>query len=278
MPHSNMQRRIPLHPPNPHVYQLWRSAPGLELELPGQDTSIPRVSRSDQGQKGGASAISGSGHQLNDHSSLNLQLDISQSLPIIPSSKSSPLEPPIEPLKTILPISKIPTSLPRPTFRILSLNCAKNIQTTTFVIQLAVKSTENVILCLQEPAFEAKGEPPHHPLFTCYSSGKRPKCVTYVRNAEGISSMQVFSPEDCFLGCQITLPKTSIFTIYNIYSKGGNDTAIAKLTQTLGPSQSAILIGDFNCHHPWWYGDCKSTHHGIKARYISPTPERQWSG
>jgi hypothetical protein len=51
------------------------------------------------------------------------------------------------------------------------------------VIQLAVKSTGNVILCLQDPGFEAKGEPPYH---------------------------------------------------------------------------------------PWWYGDCKSTHHGIKARYISP--------
>jgi hypothetical protein len=66
------------------------------------------------------------------------------------------------------------------------------------------------------------------------------------------------------------VPKTPIFTVYNIYSKGGNDTAISKLTQTLEPSQSAILIGDFNCHHPWWYGDCKSTHNGIKARYISP--------
>jgi hypothetical protein len=229
MPHPNMQGRIPLHPSNPHVYQLWRSAPGLELELPGQDTSIPRVSRSDRGQKGGASAASGPGHQLNHHSPSNLQLDISPSLPIIPPSKGPPLDLPIEPLKTILPISKILTSLPRPIFRILSLSCAKNIQTTTSVIQLAVKSTENVILCLQEPGFEAKGEPPHHPLFTCYSSGKRPKCVTYVRNAEGISSTQVFSSENCFLGCRITLPKTPIFTIYNIYSKGGNDTAIAKL-------------------------------------------------
>jgi hypothetical protein len=126
----------------------------------------------DQDPKGGASAISASGHQLNHHSPSNLQLDISQSLPIIPSSKSSPLDPPIEPLKTILSISKIPTSLPRPIFRILSLNCAKNTQTTSFVIQLAVKSTENVILCFQEPGFEAKGEPPHHPLVTCYSSGK----------------------------------------------------------------------------------------------------------
>jgi hypothetical protein len=116
-----MQGRIPLHPPNPQVYQLRRSAPGLELGLPSQDTSIPRVSRSNQGQKGGA--ISGSGDKLNNHSPSNLQLDISQSLPITPSSKRSPLDPHIEPLKTILPISKIPNNLPRPIFRILSLNC-----------------------------------------------------------------------------------------------------------------------------------------------------------
>jgi hypothetical protein len=29
------------------------------------------------------------------------------------------------------------------------------------------------------------------------------------------------------------------------------------------------LIGDFNCHHPWWYGDIKSTKNNMKTRQVS---------
>jgi hypothetical protein len=55
----------------------------------------------------------------------------------------------------------------------------------------------------------------------------------------------------------------------NIYSHGGRDTACAELIKTFTPDESSILIGGFNCHHPWWYGNIKSTKNHMKTRQLS---------
>jgi hypothetical protein len=63
--------------------------------------------------------------------------------------------------------------------------------------------------------------------------------------------------------------KNQPFVIYNIYSDGGRDIAFAELIKLFDPDPSCILIGDFNCHHPWWYGDIKSTKNHMKTRQLS---------
>jgi endonuclease/exonuclease/phosphatase family metal-dependent hydrolase len=63
--------------------------------------------------------------------------------------------------------------------------------------------------------------------------------------------------------------KKQPFVIYNIYSDGSRDRAFAELIKLFDPDPSCILIGDFNCHHPWWYGDIKSTKHNMKTRQVS---------
>jgi hypothetical protein len=63
--------------------------------------------------------------------------------------------------------------------------------------------------------------------------------------------------------------KNQPFVIYSIYSDGGRDRAFAELIKLFDPDPSCILIGDFNCHHQWWYGDIKSTKNNMKTRQVS---------
>jgi ribonuclease HI len=151
------------------------------------------------------------------------------------------------------------TTTPKSTGNILSLNCAKSIATTIFILQYAEKCPNSIILCLQEPGLEKSGDPPTHPSFTCFTPGPKPKCVTYVRTKSFIQSTMVMSSNSSFLGCRIKLNKQHPFTLYNIYSTGGRDAAFGKFIDSFEPSSSCIMIGDFNCRHSWWYGKIQST-------------------
>jgi ribonuclease HI len=152
---------------------------------------------------------------------------------------------------------------------ILSLNCAKSISSTTFILQYAAQSTHTIALCLQEPGLDHNREPPSHDSFICFSPGKNPKCCTYIRLNQAIQATPNFQHNSSFLGCRIKVPNFQPFTLYNIYSTGGRDTAFANLIKTFQPEQNCIMIGDFNCHHPWWFGNIKSTKNNIKSRSIS---------
>jgi hypothetical protein len=104
---------------------------------------------------------------------------------------------------------------------------------------------------------------PHPP------SCQKPKCAIYIKTSKESQASIVFSSGTSFLGCRISLSQSKPFVIYNIYSHGGRDTASAELIKTFTPDESSILIGDFNCHHPWWYGNIKSTKNNMKTRQLS---------
>jgi hypothetical protein len=129
---------------------------------------------------------------------------------------------------------------------IYSLNCAKNLATTTFVLQYAAKYNEMIILCLLEPELESNGLPPHHDPFTRFTPCQKPKCAIYIKTSKELHTPIIFSSGTSFLGCRILLSQSKPFVIYNTYSHGDRDTVFAELMKT---DESSILIGDFNCHH-----------------------------
>lgn len=155
------------------------------------------------------------------------------------------------------------------TWTILSLNCAKSLATTTFILHYAEKLNDTLLLCLQEPGLESNGSPPLHPSFTLFTPGSRPKCCTYFRSIPSFNAREVFNHDSTFQGISITPPSDPAFTVYNIYSKGGRDTAFAQLITHFKPQTSAIMIGDFNCHHAWWYGGIRSSKNYTKTRQPS---------
>jgi hypothetical protein len=104
---------------------------------------------------------------------------------------------------------------------IISFNCAKNLQTTGYILEYAARSPETLIVCLQEPDPEYNGLPPHHDTFTRYTPCPKAKCVTYIRSQKSIQASLVFSHGVSFMGCKISLQKNQLFVIYNIYSDGG---------------------------------------------------------
>jgi hypothetical protein len=91
----------------------------------------------------------------------------------------------------------------------------------------------------------------------------------YIKTSKELQASIVFSSGTSFLGCRILLSQSKPFVIYNIYSHGGRDTAFEEHIKTFTPDESSILIGDFNCHHPWWYGNIKSTKNHMKTRQLS---------
>jgi hypothetical protein len=114
-----------------------------------------------------------------------------------------------------------------------------------------------------------KWPPPHYDPFTGFTPCQKPKCAIYIKTSKELQASIVFSSGTSFLGCRISLSQSKPFVIYNIYSHGGRDTAFAELIKTFTLDESSILIGDFNCHHPWWYGNIKSTKNNMKTRQLS---------
>jgi hypothetical protein len=152
---------------------------------------------------------------------------------------------------------------------IYSLNRAKNLATTTFVLQYATECTKTIILCLQETGLESNGLPPHHDPFTIFILCEKPKCAIYIKTSKELQASIVFSSGTSFLGCRILRYHSKPFVMYNIYSHRGRDTAFAELIKTYTPDESGIIIGGFNCHHPWRYDNVKSTKNHMKNRQLS---------
>jgi ribonuclease HI len=155
------------------------------------------------------------------------------------------------------------------TCSILSLNCAKSLASTAFALNYALKKSECIAICLQEPGLEKSGMPPSHSGFTCFTPCPKPKCAIYVKKIDTLETSEIMKYHSSFLGCRISFPSCDPIDLYCIYSSGGRDAAFADLIRTFQPSASCILIGDFNCHHPWWYGDFRSRNYGKKTRELS---------
>jgi hypothetical protein len=193
-----------------------------------------------------------------------LPLTSSRLLNITPSPSSSPEE--------SSPLTH-DHSTPHP-YQIVSLNCAKQLATTHTTIKTHPQNSHCLILCLQEPGLLPDGYPSTDPAFTRHSPSHKPKCVMYVRKLPNIRTSIAYSCENAIIACKISLEGNQSFTVYNVYSRGGLDTFFTKVIRSLHPTPSCILLGDFNCHHPWWYADYGSPTQQQKTMSLSPNAYR----
>jgi hypothetical protein len=150
------------------------------------------------------------------------------------------------------------------------LNWAKYLYTTSLFITESAKNPQCVALCLQDPDLLPDGSPPSDPSFNRHYPSRKPKCVTYIRKSPQIDTSINYNYDDAVIGCKIKIQGNPSFTLYNVYSKGEHDRFFAQVTKNLSPTPSCIILGDFNCHHSWWYGDYNTATHHQKTVRVSP--------
>jgi hypothetical protein len=56
----------------------------------------------------------------------------------------------------------------------------------SYILQVAAKSPNTDILCLQKPGLESNGLPPVNDAFTILYPSHKPKCATYIRSVKYI--------------------------------------------------------------------------------------------
>jgi hypothetical protein len=91
--------------------------------------------------------------------------------------------------------------------------------------------------------------------------------LLYHLNVLHISDVKkTFQPtyKDSFIGTYISLSEAVKFTLYNFYSPG-HPKSLASLLDDFRPSLPCILLGDFNAHHEWWYGQLAVSTRKIRA-------------
>lgn len=121
------------------------------------------------------------------------------------------------------------------------------------VLSFMVDSPLYSVLFLQEPWLSSSGSPPSLPGFQLFTpSGGRIRCATYVRLSSNLQPALIFQHLDSFLGVSISLGD-EMFSLYNFYSPG-HPRAAAQLFESFVPARNCLLMGDFNAHHPLWYG------------------------
>ena len=144
-------------------------------------------------------------------------------------------------------------------FMILSLNCARGEASTYEVLSFVSQNPMYCIVLLREPWLNANNEPP--PLFAFdmfMPTSMYSKCVTYIRKSANLHPTPVFSESDSFLGISLHTLSFS-FTMYNFYSPG-RQHAICHLFHSFQPNTNSLICGDFNSHHPSWYGHRANEH------------------
>ena len=184
----------------------------------------------------------------------NTALETTSSCDNLSSTNSEQFSEPNHEISLASPRVTVHDSACKKQLDIHSLNCARSMATTTLAIQNMVNSDFTSILCLQELPITKTGFPPTHPDLVVFTCGKNSKVATYVKNNISYKTSTSFTFENTVIGIRVESPDITPFTVYNIYSKGGRDKSVASLTEVLRPDPSCILIGDFNCHHPWWGG------------------------
>lgn len=191
------------------------------------------------------------------------------------------------------------------------LNCNGGTGTTVSALAKFASDPSCMVLVLQEPSIENRLLPPTHPSFHMHTPTPiKPRCVTYTRANVGMSAHSHFQHGNSFLGTRITLQKMPTqnapdtntqsndptetpetpnqrqnptppedpfsFTLYNFYSPGRAKAAADLFDAGFSPDQDAVIVGDLNAHHPWWYGDqSESTSQSSRP---SPASEKiaQW--
>ena len=148
------------------------------------------------------------------------------------------------------------------------LNCARGQATTISVLQDFAAKHENLILLLQEPWCDRHGNPPSLPGFDIFTpSSSKAKCVTYIRQTQGLTGTTVFTAQDSFLGTMITTPHNQkTFALSNFYSPGRAEP-LATILPTLKLPNDCLLMGDLNAHHPWWRGPLSQSARISRASY-----------
>ena len=302
MPIEPVQGRLRLLPPPLNLCQLPGPSSGSQSKLPGESKALSGVQTSDETETGEPDGLELTEYlpSLPNQNQTTIQINNNQlpnlhSLPPLsplPTPLSSPMlspyherslgprviihdtihnapspDPPQSQFLLQTPCQPVKKLIQ---WNILSLNCAKSQASSSFILQYAAALSNTIMVCLQEPALDKQGHPPTHPSFTCYSPSIRPKCCTYIRTSSDQQVTVVLSEESCFLGCRVSSPNYKSFTVYNIYSKGGRDIVLAKLLKSpFVPEQSCIMIGDFNCKHPWWIGNAYAHRKHAIGRYTS---------
>jgi hypothetical protein len=61
-----------------------------------------------------------------------------------------------------------------------------------------------------------------------------------------------FSADNSFTGVTLRFHSLPPFTLYNFYSPG-RPIAFVSLIKSFIPANPAIIMGDINAHHEWWY-------------------------
>jgi hypothetical protein len=77
-----------------------------------------------------------------------------------------------------------------------------------------------------------------------------------------------FSENNSFIGVTLQFHSLPSFTVYNFYSPG-RPTAFVSLIKSFIPANSAIIMGDLNAHHGWWYGRLPPTHTRAESNEIA---------
>ena len=88
---------------------------------------------------------------------------------------------------------------------LLSLNCARGEATTYAVLNFVSRSTNYLIVLLQEPWLNSNKEPPPMAGFDMFiPTPHSPKCATYIRKSAGLRPTLAFNEGDCFLGIRLS--------------------------------------------------------------------------
>ena len=147
---------------------------------------------------------------------------------------------------------------------ILSLNCARGESSTYAALSFVLKNPQYCIIAIQEPWLNMNHEPPPANGFDMFIPVPTyPKCVIYIRKSSQLHPTLVFSESDSFLGIRLS-SRQCTFTVYNFYSPG-RQHAICHLFHSFQPDPNCIICGDFNSHHPMWYGHRS----GLHQRHLS---------
>ena len=88
---------------------------------------------------------------------------------------------------------------------LLSLNCARGEAATYAVLDFVSRSTNYLIVLLQEPWLNSNKEPPPMTGFDMFlPTPCSPKCATYIRKSAGLRPTLAFNEGDCFLGIRLS--------------------------------------------------------------------------
>lgn len=155
--------------------------------------------------------------------------------------------------------------------KIISINANTSSSVTEDFLQHAVENKTDLIL-VQEPWYYGRGiDPPRtewgnfvsttHSSFMQippnHSSNYRPRTLAYVSKTCKLNiNLATESPTDTDIQILDVTDRNNTLQIINLYNQrdqaGSNKNTFQRHLQEHLTPPNAIIIGDFNAHHPWW--------------------------